>query len=285
MRIRLSALTFAVLLLLAFLPATFAQPEPKAAGAANRASDGNPDFSGSWREAGGGRPAEKSVFQGGTAPLQPTRRALGKRLPLTPKGNELVEQYTKGDGDFGGETGAPGDPRYHTIPCGPVSPALGGDIEIVQNPKRVLLVYTSGESKWLRAVWIGRQHPKDLTDYEPAWMGHSIGKWEGDTLVVDTVRAKAAPGEMIDTGNASPQGPNFHMIERISFAPDGKLKIEKTFEDPDFYVRPWTKTVTLAKQTNWDDIAESWEIQDQHMVCEGGRYPSENDPWFQDTKK
>jgi len=284
MRIRLSALTSPVLLL-ALVPALFAQNAPKPAGAVRRTSDGKPDFSGFWQPAGGGRSAaEKSVFQGGTATRLPTRAALAKQLPLTPKGKELVDLYTKNDGDWGGETGAYGDPRYHTIPCGPVSPALGGDIEIVQNQKRLLLVYTSGESKWLRAVWIGRQHPKDLTDYEPVWMGHSVGKWEGDTLVVDTVRVKTVPGELIDTSNAAPQTPNFHMIERISLAPDGRLRIEKTFQDPDIYTRPWTKTVLMAKQTNWDDIAESWEIQDQHTVCEGGRYPSDNDPWFQDKK-
>src|SRR5438067_3390134 len=284
MRICLSALILPVFLLLAFLPATFGQNAPKTAGAVNRTPDGKPDLSGFWKEGGGGRPAEKSQFQGGTAPLQPTRRVQGLKLPLTPKGKELVEAYTKNDGDFNGETGAYGDPRYHQIPCGPVSPALGGDIEIVQNPKRVLLVYTAGESKWLRAVWIGRQHPKDLTDYEPVWMGHSVGRWEGDTLVVDTVRIKTIPGELIDAGNASPQSPNLHMIEKISFGPDGRLRIEKTFEDPDMYAKPWTKMVNLVKQTNWDDIAESWEIQDQHTVCEGGRYPSDNDPWFQEKK-
>ena len=74
------------------------------------------------------------------------------------------------------------------------------------------------------------------------------------------------------------------MIEKISFGPDGRLRIEKTFEDPDMYAKPWTKMVNLVKQTNWDDIAEAWEIQDQHTVCEGGRYPSDNDPWFQEKK-
>ena len=90
---------------------------------------------------------------------------------------------------------------------------------------------------------------------------------------------------MIDTATAAPQGPKFHLIERLSLAADGKLHIDKTFEDPDMYTRPWTKNAVLAKQTNWDEIAEDWEIQDQHTVCEDAKYPSENDPYFQDTKK
>lgn len=50
------------------------------------------------------------------------------------------------------------------------------------------------------------------------------------------------------------------------------------------YVRPWTKNVALAKQTNWDVIADEWEIQDPHTVCEDAKYPSENDPYFRDNK-
>ncbi len=158
-------------------------------------------------------------------------------------------------------------------------------MEIVQNPKRLLMVYTGTENKWIRMVWIGRQHPKDLTDYEPVWMGHSIGTWDGDTLVVDTVRIKTAPGEMIDSGTGAPQGPNFHMIERFSMSADGRLHIEKTFEDPDLYTRPWMRNAALTKETNWDDLADEWEIQDPHMVCDGARYPSDNDVFIQGPPK
>jgi len=287
MRIRFATLTLALLLLPAFVFAVLAQTAPRA-GTPARTPDGKPDFSGFWQVAPAPAPATRqvSVFQGGNVPRRPSRIQLSQQLPLTPKGKQLVQEYTKGDGEFGGETGAPGDARYHTIPCGPVSPgSLTGDVEIVQNPKRLLMVYMGGDSKWIRQVWIGRQHPQDLTDYEPVWMGHSVGTWEGNTLVVDTVRVKAAYGEMIDNASAAPQGPQFHLIERISLAADGRLHIDKTFEDPDYYVRPWTKNVVLRKQTNWDEFAEDWEIQDQHTVCEDAKYPSDNNPYFQDSKK
>jgi len=287
MRIRFAAFTLALLLLLALVSAVLTQTAPRA-GTPVRTSDGKPDFSGFWKIASAPAPATRqaSVFQGGNAPRRRPRIQLSQQLPLTPKGKQLVQEYTKGDGEFGGETGAPGDPRYHTIPCGPVSPgSLTGEVEIVQNPKRLLMVYMGGDSKWIRQVWIGRQHPQDLTDYEPVWMGHSVGRWEGNTLVVDTVRIKNAYGEMIDNASAAPQGPQFHLIERISLAADGRLHIDKTFEDPDYYVRPWTKNAVLAKQTNWDEFAEDWEIQDQHTVCEDAKYPSDNDPYFQTPKK
>ena len=280
MRMSLAVLTSAALLAVA--PGVLAQTASNAGGAGiMRTSDGQPDFSGYWVRAGGGggeRPL--SVFQGGDAPRLPTRIELAQELPLTPEGKRLVELYTSTDGEWAGETGVFDDAGHHSVPCGPESPGdLGAPIEMVQNPARLLMVYTGGDTKWIRQVWIGRQHPEDLTDYEPSWMGHSVGHWEGDTLVVDTVRMSTAPGMMVDFDMAAPQGPDFHLMERLSLAPDGSMHIEKTLEDPEMYLRPWTKSDVLRKQTNWDDVAFAWEIEEQHLVCEDGRYPSDNNPY------
>jgi hypothetical protein len=309
MRFRIAALVVTGLVL-SCIPAVFGQAA--SSGAIKRTPDGKPDFSGTWIGNGGGitdavpvtgggeegvssQAPKKSVYQGGNAPKVPTRSELAKQLPLTPKGQEMVAQYLKNDGKFGGETTAAGDPRYHNIPCGVVSPAeldargesagSNGDVEIVQNAKRLLIVYMGTEDKWIRMVWIGREHPKDLTDYEPVWLGHSVGKWEGDTLVVDTVRIKTEPGELISSREGAPQGPNFHMIERFHYGADGRLHVDKTFEDPDIYSHPWNRTVVFKKRTDWDEMADEWEIQDAHTVCEGGRYPSDNDVFIQGPPK
>src|SRR5437762_4003540 len=132
MRIRFATLTLALLLLPAFVFAVLAQTAPRA-GTPARTPDGKPDFAGFWQVAPAPAPATRqvSVFQGGNVPRRPSRIQLSQQLPLTPKGKQLVQEYTKGDGEFGGETGAPGDARYHTIPCGAVSPgSLTGDVEI-----------------------------------------------------------------------------------------------------------------------------------------------------------
>src|ERR1700734_1645681 len=114
MRIRLTTLAVAGLLV-SFVPVVLAQTAPS--NAAKRTADGHPDFTGTWHGAGGGgnRAPSKSVFQGGDAPRVEAGAQLAKQLPLTPKGQELVSEYLKNDGEFGGETTAVGDPRYHSI--------------------------------------------------------------------------------------------------------------------------------------------------------------------------
>src|SRR5436190_20398196 len=96
MRTRFTVLSLALLLSPAFVSAILGQTAPK------------PNFSGLWRVAPAAAPApaarQVSVFQGGTVPPRPTRIQLALKLPLTPKGKELVEHYTEGDGKFGGET-------------------------------------------------------------------------------------------------------------------------------------------------------------------------------------
>jgi hypothetical protein len=152
-------------------------------------------------------------------------------------------------------------------------------VEIVQNPQRLFLVYMGNVTRaWLRQIWIGQEHPSDPTDYEPTWMGHSVGKWDGDTLVVDTIRIRE--GTLIDRALAAPQSGQLHMVERFQLADHETLRVDRTFEDPKAYTRPWTSRRTYKLQTNWEEIAADWEIVDQHTVCEGGSYPTEHDPWW-----
>ena len=79
----------------------------------------------------------------------------------------------------------------------------------------------------------GRDHSKDA---DPTWMGYSIGKWEGDTLVVDT----AGFNDKSWSPMFRPHTDKFHMIERFRRLDLGHLEIEVTIDDPGAYVKPWT---------------------------------------------
>lgn len=236
-----------------------------------RTPDGKPNFAGEWVGGGGG--------------ANETREEIVSELPLTAWGKEQAEHAIRNDGQLPGETGSAEDPRYHTLCAGPSSPAnVGGRIEISQNPHRLFLAYFGDETRiWARQFWIGRQHPKDITDYNLTWMGHSVAKWDGDTLVVDTVRVKG--GTLIDRRMGAPQSDQFRMTERYSFTDPVTMRIERTFEDPKAYTRPWKNTKVYKLQTDWDEIAGDWEALEHHMICEGGTYPTEDDPWFNTAEK
>ena len=188
--------------------------------------------------------------------------------------------YTAADGEYGGETGGADDPRYHNGGCGaPKSPSdLGGDMHIFQSPQLLMLTYMSSQP-WMRKIWIGQEHPEDLTEYVSFWMGHSVGRWEGDTLVVDTAMIKE--GTMLSVRSAIPQSGNLHMIERFSLDNDGNLHIEKTYDDPVTFTEPWSESRTVRKQMDWEGMQFNWEIEENHAVCEPtGGFWAEFDPWF-----
>jgi hypothetical protein len=129
--------------------------------------------------------------------------------------------------------------------------------KIVQTPGLIVMMY-EGSPPGLRQIFLdGRKHPAVGT-FDPSWMGHSIGRWEGLTLVVDTVGFN-------DRGwvdyRSTPQTEQLHVIERYTRPDLGHLDLEITVEDPGAYTRPWKilRRMVLAPQGE--------EIQE--YVCEG----------------
>lgn len=112
--------------------------------------------------------------------------------------------------------------------------------EIIQHDGRVTILYEYQHQ--VRRIYMdGRDHPKD--EY-PTLMGHSIGWWEGNTLVVDTTGVEA--------GYLRPQGLPYtasaHFIERYTLLADGKhKKMEITIDDPIYYREPWSVTLNWSR--------------------------------------
>ena len=111
-------------------------------------------------------------------------------------------------------TGVPGGPAY--------------GIAILVEPKVVTFLYE--ENRGVRFVYIDQGHPADL---KPGWMGHSVGHWEGETLVVDTIGFK--DGNMLTEG--LPFTHQMHIMQRLSMV-GGRLVDEATFEDPGTFTAP-----------------------------------------------
>ena len=101
-------------------------------------------------------------------------------------------------------------------------------------------MYEGGAHVW-RQVWMdGRAHPKDPN---PDWLGDSIGRWEGDTLVVDAVGFNDRTW-LDDAGH--PHTERLHVIERYTRSDTSTMKYEVTIDDPGAYMKLWTSSSSLS---------------------------------------
>ena len=179
---------------------------PPPAGPTPRTLDGKPDLSGFWSTA----PAD---------PLVEAEPAQG-----LPWAEAVVKERIAND--------------FRDMPtarCLPQSvTAWAGRGKFVQTP--ALLVILPDWLGYTRQVFLdGRAHPKEL---DPTWLGHSIGRWEGDTLVVDTVgfNDKSWLGDM---RNPYPHTEMMRVVERYRRPDLGHLELEMTVEDPGTFKKPW----------------------------------------------
>jgi hypothetical protein len=114
--------------------------------------------------------------------------------------------------------------------------------EIVQTANRILFMYEGGGHVW-RQIWMdGRDHPKDPN---PDWLGHSIGHWEGTTLVVDTVGFNDRTW-LDDAGH--PHTEQLHVIEKFTRANRAAMQYEVTIDDPGAYTKSWNSSSILSLQ-------------------------------------
>ncbi len=175
--------------------------------------------------------------------------------PFTKIGRELSEYWSDPLNNLGARC-LPGG--------GPAGMMNGSDffpIEIIQRPEQVTIILELMQQ--VRRVYMdGRGHP-DPDDLEKSWMGHSIGNWEGDTLVVDTIGVKAGPlngsGAAVvkfetDKDPRMPYTETLHVTERIRMLEDGKvLEAKLTIDDPTVYTKPF-QLIRYWRRTDFDMI-------------------------------
>ena len=213
-------------------PATSAKPSATPAQAIKRTADGKPNLAGTWQ--GGG----VSLYgEPGTGPAPPPPAIPPPpRQPLSfqPWAAEKNKQLTPSDDPIA-HCLLPGVPRIITMPM---------PLEIVQTPEKIVILYEAFRA--FRIVPINNQlkHPDDLV---PTWMGDSVGRWDGDTLVVDVIgfNDKTWLG-----GGPSVHSEELHVVERYRLAPDGTIAYEATVQDPKALTKPWTTGSTLRTPRN-----------------------------------
>lgn len=231
--------TFALWALIAVFciaPSCFAQAAKAAGGASEDLStprwpDGKvnlgstPDHKGYWEV----RPGLGGMPRAATVPFQPWAKAL--------------YQYRVSKKDLY-------PPLVACKPAGGPSFFNAPGFEIVDMPelKRIFILNIAGPHSWRVIYMDGRPHPTGV-DLRPTFLGHSIGHWEGDTLVIDSVGFN----EKQWIAGAYPTTSQLHLTERISRPNLKTLSYEATIDDPGAYTAPWSMHWTINEKT-----ASSW---------------------------
>lgn len=144
--------------------------------------------------------------------------------------------------------GEAGDPEEKCFPPGiPRIYLHRYPVEMLQLPGRVVQFFEYDH--FVRQIWIdGRKHP-NRDDLDDTWLGHSIGSWDGDTFVVDTIGFNEKTW-MDNTGR--PHSNALHMVERMRRVDHDTLQIDFTFDDPKAYTGPWTAQKVFRLRPGWE---------------------------------
>jgi hypothetical protein len=138
-----------------------------------------------------------------------------------------------------------GDPESFCLPPGvPRMMYTPYPAQIYQMPDRIVMVFEGGAHVW-RLIWMdGRPLPKSSDDINPDYLGYSVGHWEGDTLVVNSMGFNHQTW-LDATGH--PHGEQLKVTEKYTRTNFNTIQFAATIDDPEYYTEPWT-TVT---QITW----------------------------------
>jgi hypothetical protein len=197
--------------------------KPDLTAPAPKAANGHPDLSGVWDRATPLNPVKSTPPQ---RAFQNLPSMLPDGLPFQPWAADLRKQRLAENSKE--------HPDAHCLPLHPVQlHSHPQPRKIIQTPGLVMILYEANNG--LRQIFTdGRPLPADA---EPWWYGYSVGKWDGDTLVVETTGFRDM-GWLDEEG--TPITETGKVIERFRRPNIGNLEIEVTVDDPKAFTKPWT---------------------------------------------
>jgi len=220
---------------------------------APRMPDGKPDLSGIYTQPSTVNP---------TGPRGNLIFNADKMAPLKPGAESLLYEARNGDPRHD-------EPRAMCLPSGfPSGMLYILPIQIVQNPKYIVII-----PELQRAARIiptdGRPH---RTGLEPSYYGDSVGKWEGDTLVIDSVNFKRwilDDYHYTDPTKTRWHSDALHTIERLK-REGTKLLYQITIDDPKIFTRPFSQDFELTLRPDWDQLGLLEYVCEENNRCAGG---------------
>ena len=207
------------------------------AGPTPRTAKGKVDFSGVWEK-----------------PYVPDMTKDGKNqkgfpdLPFTPWGEHEWKSYDAAEGDYTGACLPFGMTRSMNTP---------EPMQFIQSD--TYLGFLFEQNSWFTVVPIdGRKHRDGI----PTWFGDSVGRWEGDTLVVDTVNFNGKT--RLDT-IGHPHSDQLHLVQRFSRPDLGHLRYEVIVDDPKTFTKTWSNVRTLTLRPDWEMMEYSCEENNKDL--------------------
>ncbi len=210
-------------------------------GAAPRLADGKPDLSGPW---------EPNAIRENVS-----LAAAGVQIPFRPEAKAIYDQRlaTLGKDDPEARCLPPGVPRLTTTPY---------PFRFLQVPGLIVIIYEGGSQTFRQIFVDGRKHSKFAQDL---WNGESVGHWEDDTLVVETVGFNERT--WIDAAGV-PHSKDMKVTERIRLLDADNMEIVSTVDDARMYTKPWSFT-TYPKRLQGEIleyICNENEADARHLV-------------------
>jgi len=234
-----------------------ADGKPNLSAPAPRTPDGKPDFSGLWQNAFGiGGPPTADPNAPPAATFFNIGAGFKEGLPLRPWAAQLLKQR-RDDNDKD-------NPDAHCLPMGLLQfHEHPQPRKIVQAPGLIVIVYEANYG--LRQIFMdGRPLPNN--DPQPWWYGYSVGKWDGDTLVVETTGLR--DGGWLDIWG-SPLTDQAKITERFRRTNFGTLVVDVTIDDPKAYTKPFTVRFTQSLMLDTElieFICNENEQSSQHLL-------------------
>jgi len=237
------------------------------AAAAPRASNGRPDLSGIWQAEGAPfKELVKYIPGDGVNGVGESPPSLyffnvladfkSEEAPLQPAAAAALRQQAEAANHGPATLCLPTSP----VPIADVTPS---PFKIVQTPGLMLILYEADTA--FRQIYLdGRKHPDDP---QPSWLGYSVGRWEGDSLVVEVIGiTDRSPLDLV----GHPHSDAMRLTERFHRRDFGHMDVQITIDDPKTYTRPFTYKFTdeLLPDT---DLIESFCTENEkdavHMAA------------------
>ncbi len=240
--------------------------KPDLTGPVPRTADGKPDLSGVWQYVRQAAPPDPAAVAAAASARDITPvsvrtsqfwnlgAAFKDGLPFQPWAAELHKQRVASN--------SKDNPDAHCLPLGLMQLHTHSQPrKMIQTPGVIVILYEANGG--VRQIFTdGRPQPKDP---EPWWFGYSTGKWDGDTLVVETTGFRDLGWLDVE---GSPLSESGKIIERFRRPDYGHLEIEVTIDDPKAYTKPWTVTIHQRIMLNTDLIefvCQENERDDAHL--------------------